>query len=519
MYWLKIVAEIRIKKGFRFAFRLRSGRLKSGNSVASIILFRRKNMFEGNSALGFVAVLAVILFSTKLLGLIFRKIGLPQVLGYIIAGILIGPAIFGDFCGFTLIGFEGHDYNAFLVMPEENALGIFSKIGVLLLMFSTGLETNLKELKSTGLAAVLIACAGVIVPLLLGFLISLPFGGIGLGFETNEGIFRSIFIGTILTATSVAITVSVLKELGKINTKLGTTIISAAIIDDVIGIVLLSVVTGIAKGQLPPEQGVVINAFDAFKSTIYGTIIMIVAFFAVAILAGWGISYLFKWLDKRWPATHRIPVFSLAVCFFYSWLAEEVFGVADITGAFLAGVVLSTVHRASEYTDKKVEVNTYTVFAPVFFANIGISSISFSGIELAVIGFAVLAVLMGLIGKIIGCGLVAKCFKYNWRESAIAGVGMMARGEVALIVTATVTDKALKDLALGGEFMIMTVLLILVSSILTPILLKVLYGKDKNSVPPTGGFSDADNKLVIDSSAAEHLGTADPSPLTEKENK
>ncbi len=102
-------------------------------------------MFEGNSALGFVAVLAVILFSTKLLGLIFRKIGLPQVLGYIIAGILIGPAIFGDFCGFTLIGFKGHDYNAFLVMPEENALGIFSKIGVLLLMFSTGLETNLKN--------------------------------------------------------------------------------------------------------------------------------------------------------------------------------------------------------------------------------------------------------------------------------------------------------------------------------------------------------------------------------------
>ena len=242
---------------------------------------------------------------------------------------------------------------------------------------------------------------------------------------------------------------------------------------------------------------------------------MIVAFFVVAILAGWGISYLFKWLDKRWPATHRIPVFSLAVCFLYSWLAEEVFGVADITGAFLAGVVLSTVHRASEYTDKKVEVNTYTVFAPVFFANIGISSISFAeGMSGWLFLFAVLAVLMGLIGKIVGCGLVAKCFKYNWRESAIAGVGMMARGEVALIVTGKAVESGLPS-----EFMIMTVLLILVSSILTPILLKVLYGKDKNSVPPTGGFSDADNKLVIDSSAAEHLGTADPSPLTEKENK
>ncbi len=463
-------------------------------------------MFEGNSSLGFVAVLAIILITTKFLGLLFRRIGLPQVLGYIIAGIFIGPAIFGDFCGVTLIGFEGKDYNALLLLPEENALGIFSKIGVLLLMFSTGLETNLKELKSTGLAAVLIACAGVAVPLLLGFVISIPFGGIGLGVGTPEGIFRSIFIGTILTATSVAITVSVLKELGKINTKLGTTIVSAAIIDDVIGIVVLSIVTGIAKAQEGAAQD--LSGFEGFKSTIYGTIIMIIAFFVFAVLAGWGISYLFRWLDKRWPTTHRIPIFSLAVCFLYSWLAEEIFGVADITGAFLAGVVLSTVHRASEYTDKKIEVNTYTVFAPVFFANIGISSISFAGLNPTIIGFAVLAVLMGLIGKIVGCGAVCKGFKYGWRESAIGGVGMMARGEVALIVTATVTSAALGKFALPGEFMIMTVLLILVSSILTPILLKVLYSKEKNVPPADEGSAPAEE--VVETStgdgAAEHLG-------------
>ena len=463
-------------------------------------------MFEGNSSLGFVAVLAIILITTKFLGLLFRRIGLPQVLGYIIAGIFIGPAIFGDFCGVTLIGFEGKDYNALLLLPEENALGIFSKIGVLLLMFSTGLETNLKELKSTGLAAVLIACAGVAVPLLLGFVISIPFGGIGLGVGTPEGIFRSIFIGTILTATSVAITVSVLKELGKINTKLGTTIVSAAIIDDVIGIVVLSIVTGIAKAQAGAAQD--LSGFEGFKSTIYGTIIMIIAFFVFAVLAGWGISYLFRWLDKRWPTTHRIPIFSLAVCFLYSWLAEEIFGVADITGAFLAGVVLSTVHRASEYTDKKIEVNTYTVFAPVFFANIGISSSSFAGLNPTIIGIAVLAVLMGLIGKIVGCGAVCKGFKYGWRESAIGGVGMMARGEVALIVTATVTSAALGKFALPGEFMIMTVLLILVSSILTPILLKVLYSKEKNVPPADEGSAPAEE--VVETStgdgAAEHLG-------------
>lgn len=430
--------------------------------------------FDGNTALGFAAVLAIILLSSKLLGLLFRKIGIPQVLGFIVAGILIGPAIFGDFCGFSLIGFEGKAYTALFTLPEgSNGLGIFAKIGVLLLMFSAGLETNLQELKRTGLAAVLVACAGVAVPLVLGFAISLPFGGIELGFAERANIFRSIFIGTILTATSVAITVSVLKELGKIRGKLGTTIVSAAIIDDVIGIVLLSVVTGIAKSGAATEG---LNGFDAFKSTIYGTIIMIVCFFVFAFVAGIGIHYIFHWLEKKRATTHRIPIFSLAICFLYSWIAEEIFGVADITGAFLAGVVLSTAHRASAYADSKIEVCTYTIFAPAFFANIGISSISFTGINGEIILFAVLAVLMGLIGKIVGCGAVCKAFKYNWRESAIGGVGMMARGEVALIVTATVTNVAtLGNNALPPQFMIMTVLLILVSSILTPILLKVLY--------------------------------------------
>ena len=440
-----------------------------------------EGVFNIDSGLGFVIILAIILLFTKVLGLVFRKFGLPQVLGYIIAGIIIGPAIFGELCGFSLIGLNKADgtasYKALFLLNGDgfsmgtDGLAIFSKIGVLLLMFSTGLETNLQELKKTGLAATLIACAGVAVPMVLGILISLPFGNLGLG---TENMFNCIFIGAILTATSVAITVSVLKELGKISSKLGTTIVSAAIIDDVIGIVVLSVVTGMAKAGDASD----LTGFDWFKAQWWGTIIMIVAFFIVAIGLGIGVSYLFKWIDKRWPTTHRIPVFSLVVCFFYAWLAEEVFGVADITGAFLAGIVLSTVHRASEYTDKKIEVNTYTMFAPVFFANIGISNISFLGLNGMLFLFAFLAVLMGLIGKVIGCGAVAKGFKYSWRESAIAGVGMMARGEVALIVTATALAAGLPE-----HFMIMTVLLILASSVLTPILLKVLYGKAK----PDGG--------------------------------
>ncbi len=429
--------------------------------------------FVVDNPLAFVAVIAIILFFTKSLGLIFRKVGLPQVLGYIIAGIIVGPAIFGEFCGFSVIGFEGGDYFKFFSVPEgSDGLEIFSKIGVLLLMFSAGLETNLDDLKHTGIASALVACAGVGVPLLLGFLISLPFGDIGLGVNN---LYQCIFVGTILTATSVAITVSVLKELGKINTKLGTTIVSAAIIDDVIGIVLLSVVTGMARAG----EAEAANGFEAFKATPYGTVVMIIAFFIVATALGYLASKAFKWLDKRWPRHQRLPVYSLVLCFGYSWLAEEIFGVADITGAFLAGIILSTDHRACEFIDKKIEVNTYTLFAPVFFADIGISSIRFGGINPGVLLFAFAAVLMGLIGKVIGCGGVCKAFGYSWRESSIGGVGMMARGEVALIVTKTVTDPSLGANALGGEFMIMTVFLILISSILTPVLLKTLYKREQ----------------------------------------
>lgn len=438
-------------------------------------------MFVVDNALGFVAVLAIILFATKSLGLIFRHYGLPQVLGFIIAGILIGPAIFGDFCGFSIIGFDTGNYFSLFKLVTENGKNIlldtFSKIGVLLLMFAVGLETNLQELKHTGLASTLVACLGVAVPLLFGFLISLPFSNIGLGVGN---LYRCIFVGTILTATSVAVTVSVLKELGKINTKLGTTIVSAAIIDDVIGIVLLSIVTGFAKtGEVDPDM----NAFDAFKATPYGTVIMIVAFFVVAIALGWVVSKAFKWLDKRWPSKIRLSIYSLVVCFMYSWLAEEIFGVADITGAFLAGIVLSTDHRASVYIDSKIDASSRSIFSPVFFANIGISSISFMGMRAEILLFAFLTVVLGILGKIIGCGAVCKAFKYSWRESAIGGVGMMARGEVALIVTQAVTSTSLGANALGSEFMLMTVLLILVSSILTPILLKVLYKGVKEPEP------------------------------------
>lgn len=444
-------------------------------------------MFTG--VLGFVFALGLIMLATKLCGMLLRRLGLPQVLGYIIAGILIGPAVFGliggESGGGALIGFDGGTPVAWSLVYLEaftqdggtyTVLDVFSKIGVILIMFSAGLETNMDDLKKTGLTATIVAVVGVAAPLILGLLVSLPFifTGVIPGFES---VIQGVFVGTILTATSVAITVSVLKELGKINTKIGTTLVSAAIIDDVIGMVVLSVVTSLATSG---AAGAELVGFDWFKAQWWGTIIMIVAFFVVAIGVGIGLHFLFAWMDKKWPNTHRLPILSVAVCFIYAVIAEEVFGVADITGAYLAGVVMSTVNRMASYTDKKVEINSYMIFGPVFFASIGMK-MNFGGLFGEgggwLILLAFLFVLVGLMGKVIGCGAVIKCKKGTWREAGIAGVGMMARGEVALIVT----QKGIEAGIISDSFMIMTVLLILFSSILTPVLLKQFFRGHKES--------------------------------------
>lgn len=431
--------------------------------------------------LGFILALAIIIFATKIAGLVFRKLGLPQVLGYIIAGILVGPAIFGDFLGWSLISTGS---NAGLVtLSGDNgggtALSIFSKIGVLLIMFISGLETDLKELKKTGVISTVIACVGVAFPMALGFLICLPFALTGvLNTDTfTFGIENALFIGVILTATSVAITVSVLRELGKLQGRVGTILLSAAIIDDIIGIVALSVVIGIF-GSGDGGSGLIL---DAIMSTGVSQaleplfmILLILAFFGLAIGGGVGINKIFKYMDKRWPQTRRIPVLSLVVCFVYAYVAEAIFGVADISGAFIAGLFISMNHRNAAYVDRKLDVTSYLFFSPVFFASIGINMDlrgGFSNGWMILLIFAVVAI--GLISKIIGCGTTARAFRMNKNEALIIGVGMMARGEVALIVT----EKGMSAGLLDTSFYIVTVMLILFSAVLTPIFLKILYNK------------------------------------------
>ena len=403
----------------------------------------------------FLFQLALILCLTKLFGILSRKLGLPQVLGFIIAGILIGPAIWGLIPGFEIGGI--------FPVRESPYLKGFAEVGVIFVMFAAGLETNLDDIRRTGATSFLVALAGVLLPLGCGFLL-------GMAFLPGESVFTWLFVGVIMTATSVGITVEVLRELGKLTSKVGTVVLSAAIIDDVLGIIVLSVALSVAgEGASTSPVLELINPSGA----AWISIIWILAFFVFAIGAGVGISKLFKYIEKKSPHTRRIPIFSIAVCLFYAFVAEKVFGVADITGAYVAGLVLSTNHASAQYVDRKVTINSYTIFAPIFFASIGIK-IGFAGLTLDVLWFALAFVAIAIITKIIGCGGMAKICGFKFKDCVRIGVGMIARGEVALIVT----EKGISGGLLDAKYRVIVVLLVLVSSLLAPILLKLLYKKD-----------------------------------------
>lgn len=379
--------------------------------------------------------LAIIVIFAKVFGIIARKCKAPQVVGEIIAGLLIGPSILG------LV-----EQTAFLTQMAE--------IGVVLLMFSAGLETNLKDLMKTGPIAFLIACAGVFIPLAGGTLLYMGFYGTAPW--GSEEFYKAVFIGVIMTATSVSITVQSLKELGKLKGKVGTTILSAAIIDDVIGIIVLTFVIGFKNPDSDPT----------------GVIVSTLLFFLAAIFVGIILYYIFKKLDARYPHTRRIPILSLALCFAFAYIAEKWFGIADITGAYVAGIVLCSIHD-SEYIDEKIDINSYMLFGPVFFASIGLKT-SIDNIDTSIILFTIGFVIVALITKIVGCGLMGKLCKFGFRDSLKIGVGMMTRGEVALIVS----QKGLSVGLLTPVYFTSVILLIICSSISTPIILKLLYSKD-----------------------------------------
>lgn len=379
--------------------------------------------------------LAILIFACKAFALLARRVGAPQVVGEIVAGLIVGPAILG------------------IVKPDDT-IEIFAELGVIMLMFAAGLGTDIKQLKSSGFKSFLVALIGVLVPLAGGFALYGAFYGFAA--PPSKDFFTALFMGTIITATSVSITVAALSEMGKLSTDVGTTIVGAAVIDDVIGIIVLTCVVGSAGGD----------------GNVWMVLLKIVLFFAVAFVIGFVIHKIMEWLDERHPHTQRIPIYSLAFCFAMSYIAQKYFGIADITGAYCAGIVLCTI-KDTEYVEKKIDISSYMLFGPIFFACIGLKT-DLSGLTVSILGFGICFIIVALITKVIGCGFAAKVCGYDWKDSVRIGAGMMTRGEVALIVA----QKGLSAGVLDSVYFPAVILLIIVSSIVTPIILKALFARD-----------------------------------------
>ena len=354
--------------------------------------------------------LALILLSTKVLGILTKRIQMPQVVGALVAGLILGPAMLN-------------------VLSETEFLTQLSELGVIVLMFSAGMGTDIQELKHSGKAGFLVALLGVIVPLVLGTGLAMFADRTGM-IETS-GFLEDVFIGTILTATSVSITVETLKEIGKLDTKVGNTILAAALIDDVLFFVFSAVVS-----------------FLAHK--------------------------FFCWLMALWPGRERrrYPVLAFVLCLLMAYCAEEFFGVADITGAYVAGLVISCTPKSS-YIQSKFEPLSFLLLTPVFFASVGIKA-KVDGMTGSLVLFSILLLLISVATKIVGCGLGAKLCHFTGKESLQVGVGMVCRGEVALIVA----NRGLELGVLSGTLMAPVIITVVGGTILTPILLKLVFRHD-----------------------------------------
>ncbi len=424
--------------------------------------------------------IAIILLATKLLGLVTKRISLPQVVGALAAGVILGPMVLD-------------------VVERNSLIEQLAELGVIVLMFGAGLETDLNELKKAGVASFIIALFGVIVPLVGGYFLANYFNT-----EQEEGMatlmWQNIFIGVVLTATSVSITVETLKELGALNSRAGNAILGAAVIDDILGIIALTVVTSLGgvKGEGETEKNFgTLLAGDGIASVA----INIVAFFIVAIVA----AVLYHYFFKKWRASsrhnlRRHNIVTFAFCLLLAFISEVCFGVADITGAFIAGLAVSGITKG-EYITARFNTLSYMLLSPVFFANIGLA-MTIDGLTGKLIVFMVLLMVVAVVTKIVGCGVGAKLMRYDMKESLQIGIGMVSRGEVALIVA----NKGASMGLMSDKFMTPLVIMVVFTTIITPILLKFVFPKKKKDTPKTAikdaqAIADAEPAPQIESSA------------------
>ena len=400
--------------------------------------------------------LCVILMSTKIFSILSRRAQLPQVVGALMAGLFFGPAVLG--------AITQHFFNVEFCLQPTPLLSRMAELGVIVIMFTAGMETNLDELKASGKAGFLVALTGVILPLGMG--VALMFL-----FDSRTSFESAIFIGAVLTATSVSITVETLKELGKMSTKVGNTILAAALIDDILGLICLTIVTGMGGEQ------------DTNLTLVF---IKIAGFFLFVGAAGFLYNLYMKWSDRvqKERNLRRYPVLGFAFCLFMAWAAESLFGVADIIGAFAAGMIIALSPKG-QYVASKFDTVSYLLLTPVFFANIGLEVI-LPSMSFDLVAFTGSLILVAIVSKLFGCGVGARVCGFDNRQSYQIGLGMVCRGEVSLIVM----KKGMSMHFIADEYLGPIIIMIIVCTIITPILLKWAFEGQRDVVGDTV-FEDA----------------------------
>lgn len=375
--------------------------------------------------------LALILICTKIGGIVSKHFKMPEVLGALIAGVVLGPCVLN-------------------LIHENSNLQLLSTLGVIMLMFLAGIETNLEEFKKAGLSSFVIACGGIIIPLIFGTLSSYLF---------FNDFWENLFVGVILTATSVSISVQTLTELGKLNTRTGINIMGAAVIDDVLGLILISIILAVAPSS---------NAVTSNNSSLILTFGKIIIFCVASILA---IAYLPKYIDrytKNLQPQRGVALFSVSIALIFAFVAEE-FGIAAITGAYICGVLISSINH-KEYVEKRVNVLSAILLAPIFFASVGISA-DIKGLNLEVVLITIAMFIAAVVGKLLGCSIPARLMKMKKSEALQVGVGMISRGEVALITANIGLQKGI----ISEEVFLPTIIVVILTTVITPILLKISF--------------------------------------------
>ncbi|MFW5435117.1 cation:proton antiporter [Paenibacillus apiarius] len=376
-----------------------------------------------------ILILLIILASTKIAGDLTVRLGQPAVLGKLLVGIIIGPAVLGW-------------------ITDGEIIKEMAEVGVILLMFIAGLETDLDQLKKNWKAALAVAIGGVILPFVGGYS-----GGLLFGLDNNQ----AMFLGLLLCATSVSISVQTLKDLGQLSTREGTTILGAAVVDDVLVVILLAFMLSLLGAGGEASLGLIIGKK--------------VLFFAVAIAAGiYAVPRLMKWLAPL-RVTEAVISAALIICFAFSWFADYL-GVAGIIGAFAAGIAISQTKFKHE-VEHRLEPIAYGIFVPIFFVSVGIH-VTFEGIGEHIV-FIIIFTVIAIVTKLFGCGFGARITGFDRRSAFGIGAGMVSRGEVALIIATTGLEGALFD----KVYFTPIVIVIILTTLVTPPMLKAAFRQPK----------------------------------------